>query len=310
MPRSIAYLYKFLIVFTLLLQGIAPAQKVKPAASSNQKLFYEDFITGFKQAWVELDAGSQQLIDQPDGDELLKTIRKYMGELGFDVVVATTSEKLEMVKKATTSCNNADFKFSWKSDGFDVSDISINVSDCNGTWFRFERSGVAKIDYSLERTLLTEWRKLLLHKRVKYDPARAPQLFKGSTGPSEASFKSKLDKDGAKDIEGIYELMKQPGESGLFQKLRIGIEKLNDISYRIYYFAGALFKNDWIDGEYKGEMIKTGKKDFYKVTWKNENKTIVDEVFCSSSEQGILIFQFVETTGTKERRFLKLYPVF
>lgn len=120
MPRSIAYLYKFLIVFTLLLQGIAPAQKVKPAASSNPKLFYEDFITGFKQAWVELDAGSQQLIDQPDGDELLKTIRKYMGELGFDVVVATTSEKLEMVKKATTSCNNADFKFSWKSDGFDV----------------------------------------------------------------------------------------------------------------------------------------------------------------------------------------------
>ncbi len=304
--------FRLKTVFLLIVLFSLPAvpQKVKPTSSSNPKLLYEDFITGFKQAWVELDGAAQQLIDQPDGDELLKTIRKYLSEQGFDLAFITTSEKLETVKKATTSCNNADFRFTWKGDGFEVSGISIHVSDCNGTMFFFERPGVAKIDYSLERTLLIEWRKLLNHKRSKYDPARAPQLFKGSAGPNEAAFKSKLDKNGAKDIEGIYELMKEPGESGLVQKLRIGIEKLSDMNYRIYYFAGAIFKADWQDGEFKGELTKTGKKDFYKVTWKNENKSMADEVFCSSSEQGILIFQFVENSGTRERRFLKLYPVF
>lgn len=300
----------FIALFLFLANAAIFPQKVKPTSSSNPKLLYEDFITGFKQVWVELDAGGQQLVDQPDGDELLSTIRKYLAEQGFDAATVTTSEKLEIMKKATTSCNNVDFKFTWKSDGFDVSGISIHVSDCNGTMFNFERPGVAKIDYSLERTLLTEWRKLLNHKRSKYDAGRAPQLFKGSTGPTEVNFKSKLDKNGAKDIEGVYELMKEPGESGLVQKLRIGIEKLSEMNYRIYYFGGAIFKADWQDGEYKGELTKTGKKDFYKATWKNENKTIADEVFCSSAEQGVLVFQFVENSGTKERRFLKLYPVF
>lgn len=303
-------LLQLLFIFLVLANPAVLPQKVKPASSSNPKLLYEDFITGFKSVWVELDDESQKLIDQPKGDELLKTLRKYAGELGFDVVVATTSEKLDNIKKATTSCNNADFRFTWKSDGFDVSDISIHISDCNGVWFRFEKQGVAKIDYSLERTLLTEWRNLLKHKRARFNPERTPQLIRGTTGPTESEFKSKLDTKGAKDIEGIYELMKEPGESGLVQKLRIGIEKLNDVSYRIYYFAGALFKGDWSDGEYKGEMTKTGKKDFYKVIWKSENKTLADEVFCSSAEQGILIFQFIEDTGTRERRFLKLYPVF
>ena len=299
-------------IFILLIIFIAPtsAQKVTPTAQSNPRLLYGEFITGFNNAWVELEAESQKLIDEPEGEELLATLKKYFRELGFDVVVATTSEKMEFIKKATTSCNNADFRFTWKSDGFEVSDISIRVSDCNGTWYTFEKPGIVKIDYSLERTLLTEWRKLLNHKRLKYDPDRTPQLIKGNTGLPETAFKNKLDKDDAKDIEGVYELMKVPGESALIQKLRIGIEKVNDVSYRIYYFAGALFKGDWTDGELKGEMTKTGKKDFYKVTWKNENKTMADDVFCSSAEQGILIFQFVENTGTRERRFLKLYPVF
>lgn len=303
---------KFLLcaIILFLSQSQVFAQKVKPSASSNPKLLYEDFITGFKNAWVELEAESQKLIDEPEGAELLATLKKYFGELGFDEVVVTTSEKLETVKKATTSCNNADFRFTWKSDGFDVSDLSIHVSDCNGTWYSFEKPGIVKIDYSLERTLLTEWRNLLKHKRARFNPERTPQLIRGTTGPTESEFKSRLDSKGAKDIEGIYELMKEPGESGLVQKLRIGIEKLNDVSYRIYYFAGALFKGDWLDGEYKGEMTKTGKKEFYKVIWKSENKTLADEVFCSSAEQGILIFQFIENTGTRERRFLKLYPVF
>lgn len=306
MIRTIFAAIPFLLIFSLPID----AQKVKPTDKSNPKLLYEEFITGFKQAWVELDASNQQLIDQPDGKELLKTIKKYLSELGFDPVFITTQEKIAIIKKSGTSCNLVEFGFSWKSDGFEVSELEIFVNDCNRNWFRFEKPGITIIDYSLERTLLTEWRKLLNHKRIIFDQEKVPKIIRGKNGPAEIAFKSILDKEGAKDIEGVYELMKEPGESPLVQKLKIGIEKVDDINYTIYYFSGALFKADWTDGEHKGDMIKTGKKDFYKVNWKGENKMLHDEVFCSSAEQGVLIFKFVESTGTKERRFLKLYPVF
>lgn len=306
MIQSMLVTFLFLFFFSLTIS----AQKVKPTDKSNPKLIYEEFITGFKQAWLELDDAHQQVIDQPDGKELLTTIRKYLSELGFDITFLTISEKIETIKKSGTSCNNVNFRFTWKSDGFEVSDLTIFVSDCNRNWFRFAKPGITIIDYSLERTLLTEWRKLLNHKRIMFDQEKVPQIIRGKNGPTEAAFKDLLDKKGAKDIEGVYELMKEPGESALVQKLKIGVEKLGDINYTIHYFSGALFKADWTDGEHKGEMVKTGKKDFYKVNWKGENKMLHDEVFCSSAEQGVLVFKFVESTGTKERRFLKLYPVF
>jgi hypothetical protein len=286
------------------------AQKVKPTEQSNPKLIYEDFITGFKNAWIEIDEKSQKGIDDGERGELLKTIKKYLAELGFESVVITTTEKLNLSKKNTTSCENAIFQLNWEADGFEIVNLSIQVSDCNGAFYKFVKKGVIKIDFSLERTLLTEWRKLLNHKKVIFDSERTPILFKGSVSLNEIAFKKKLDKNGAKDIEGVYELMKEPGSSGLVQKLRIGIEKQNEREYNIYYFSGALHKDDWTEGELKGEMTKTGKKDFYKVLWKRDNKTTDEEVFCSSTEQGILIFKFIEGSATKDYSYLKLYPVF
>ncbi|KAB2907825.1 MAG: hypothetical protein LC102_04485 [Ignavibacteriales bacterium] len=298
-----------LIVAFFVLQVNAAAQKVKPTDQSNPKLLYEDFITGFDEVWVELSPSAQQLIDTPEGDNQLTAIKKYIKELGFNKIIATTPEKIAATAKATTSCNFLKFEFKWKTDGFDISNISITVSDCNGTWFLFSRKGVVKVDYSVDRTLLVEWRKLLNHKRLKYDPTRTPQIFKGTVGLTEEEFRKKLNA-GAQDIEGIYELMKTPGATGIEQKLRIGVQKVNDVTYKIYYFEGALFKDDWQNGEYKGEITKTGKKDFFKVQWKDENKLMTENVFCSSSEQGILLFQFIKDSGTVELQFLKLYPVF
>ncbi|MBN8547490.1 MAG: hypothetical protein J0L60_15275 [Ignavibacteria bacterium] len=285
-------------------------QKVKPTEQSNPKLSYEDFITGFKSVWVEMDELTQSAIDQGKSGELVKTFKKYFSELGLDPCYITSEEKNELSRKASTSCTNVNFRFNWVSDGFEISDIFIHVSDCNGLFYKFIRKGTVKIDFSLERTLLTEWRKLLNHKRATYDPDRAPQLIKGTTGLTESEFRKKLDKEGAKDIEGVYELMKEPGSNELFRKLRIGIEKMNEREYRLYYYSGALHKSDWLDGEFKGDMTKTGKKDYYKVSWKRDNKTTDDEVFCSSAEQGMLSFSFIDGDKTVTMRFLKLYPVF
>lgn len=299
----------FLIFFLFICGTIVP-QKVKPSEQSNPKLSYEDFITGFKSVWVEVDEQTQSEIDQGKSGELVKTFKKYFGELGLDPCFITSEEKNEFSKKDPSACSNVNFKFNWRSDGFEISDIFIHVSDCNGLFYKFVRKGNVKIDFSLERTLLTEWRKLLNHKKSVYNPEKAPQLIKGTTGLTEAEFRKKLDKEGAKEIEGVYELMKEPGSNELFRKLRIGIEKMNDRDYRLYYYSGALHKGDWLDGEYKGDMVKTGKKDYYKVSWKRDNKTTDDEVFCSSAEQGMLSFYFIDGEKTVTMRFLKLYPVF
>ncbi len=294
----------FMFVFSLY------AQKVKPTEQGNTKLSYEEFITGFKSAWVEMGDATQAELDKGERGELLKTMRKYFAELGLEESFITTEEKNELSKKASTSCNNVNFRFNWISDGFEITDISIHVSDCNGVYFKFLKKGKVKVDFSLERTLLTEWRKLLNYKRATFNPEKTPQLIKGTTGPTEAEYRKKLDKEGAKDIEGIYELMKEPGDNELFRKLKIGIEKMNEREYRLYYFSGALHKSDWLDGEYKGDMVKTGKKDYFKVSWKRDNKSTDDEVFCSSAEQGMLIFTFIEGDKSVTLRFLKLYPVF
>ncbi len=124
-----------------------------------------------------------------------------------------------------------------------------------------------------------------------------------STSWNEYKLKEHWKKNGADEIEGIYE---NTVENTYVDKYKLSLVKSSN-GYNLIYLAGA--KGDgswrWSIGDIKAYLTPTATEYLYKVRWYMFDKSISEDLYITF-EKGFM--KIIWTNGNSDKLYLKLYP--
>jgi hypothetical protein len=106
----------------------------------------------------------------------------------------------------------------------------------------------------------------------KYDAGKKLNVYKCEPVISESRFRNYLDSNAhLTEFEGMYEL----SVANYFtSKYTVGILNSGD-SLSIIYFKGADYADDWVEGEVRGKLYKTGSENDFIADWLLIDKSVI-----------------------------------
>lgn len=295
------YLYKLLLVITLV-NGVTFSQK---PTQTNTDYSFNDFLKGVKYAAVIFGDEAQKEIDEGKYFTYTYYIKEFLKSIGFGYVAVTTEEKLKLQDAMESVCISCGVYFENKTKKGEYSDIKIIFQSCDDKLYQFSSNIVINENLS---ELKDVWQGLVYNKKPNYNEKYLLKLEKEMTDWDESKLKSYYINNGAKNLEGIYENLKLSSDEKQ-AKYKIGIVKNKDDGYDVVYIDGAKNYLDWIEGEIKARILKTGTPNLYKVNWNMANKSLNEDVVCFLDEMNILNFHFSEgNMDNPDIKYIKLFP--
>ena len=119
---------------------------------------------------------------------------------------------------------------------------------------------------------LLHGKRLALSFDRSYDVGKKLDVYKSEPVISESGFRNYLDSNAhLNEFEGLYEL----SVANYFtSKYTVGILNAGD-SLSIIYFKGADYADDWIEGEVKAKLYRTGSENNFIADWFLIDKAVI-----------------------------------
>ena len=136
------------------------------------------------------------------------------------------------------------------------------------------------------------------YKKPNFNSYNTLKLPKKQTCWTEYKVKQEYQKNGADNLEGIYE-----NSSNTEAKYQVALKKIKDI-YHLIYLSGANNHKNWSEGEIKATLVPTATPLFFKAKWVMANKSLNDD-FYISFEQGMMN---IIGSDKEKSMYIKMYP--
>ena len=237
-------------------------------------------ITGVKYVDFGFSTAQEQLIinnvNSLDAQVLIGFTNYIKSDLGLQPII-TAEQRQEIFKTVGSSCDVV--RFSYEFGEFNSRLIAVGNYP-----FTFSFIFCDKSTYSFKTKMYVDGL-TIYHKKAretcafefvnknKYDIKQRIAVKKANPIITELQFNNYLDTSLHKLVfEGIYQLFSTANNTS---KYKIGVFKSNDTLILIY-FDGANFKDDWVDGEFKGFLTKTSSENDFFVKWISLDKSEID----------------------------------
>nr|WP_320056951.1 serine protease [uncultured Bacteroides sp.] len=162
----------------------------------------------------------------------------------------------------------------------------------------FTSNDLQKYNYNLTSAAYEIMRRAYGSKKPPYNRYNTLNLAKWKTGWKKSLLIDDFQKNGIKDIEGVYE-----STNNSEAKYCVAVKKIKDL-YRLIYISGANNQEDWDEGELKATLIPTATPYLYKAKWIMANKKENSD-FYISFEQG---FMSVLDNNKRKSMYVKMFP--
>lgn len=294
---------RLLLITILFLQVSSLLAQEKPTSQTNYSLDFATFLSGVEYAQMVPSERVSGYINSESfkgymGNAVMG-IKNYIEAMGFTIILNNTTYNIKSQCDIVNIVFDFEFVYiSWDNKYF--KNISYTFITCNNDKFVF--NSYKTINYSNfdnQTDFYNSFLNCYKYKKPSYSSYNKLKLKRNSTSWSENKLKENWKKNGIDQLEGIYE---KSSASTNQPRYKVGLVKTSD-GYNLIYLSGAVYTNDWDEGELKATLIPTATSNLFKTKWYMANKTINEEWYMSF-EQGIINLL---TDGTKEL-YIKMYP--
>lgn len=298
---KIIYFTNLLLVCQLLWASSINDNNIQ-RSQSNPQLLFNNFISGTKYAFIELDAEEQKAIDT-EGNIFLQHFADYLKQqVGFEAVALTSIEKKQLQKKLESYCYISKVSVSATPIDNFFTNHSLQFESCNGDTFTFLSNDTIYNGSEALSKFDTLWN--AMHQtKVAFSSSKSLQLAQKPTAWNKKTLSEYFSQNKIENIEGIYE--KIVINSVEMDKYKLGVVKDAEQNFDIIYLEGAINFKDWNEGELMGKIITTGTDNFYKVEWFSQDKKLDQNVYVALDTYGLLHFTFA---NSNKMSYLKLFP--
>lgn len=279
--------------------------KYNPDIQSNPDIKIYNYLNGISSAIVITDEKLEAIFADDDQfySKYYGTIKSYLTSIGIENIAITLDEQNWLEQNIPLE-NTATFQLKVDNTKNYISKFSLIVKTCNQDEFIFNRIMDYYIQDNWDQILLGKLKEMYFNKII-YDPLVSLKLNKEMTNWNRRDLEKHFTENSIDNFEGIYE--KYGGlNSEHNSNYKIALIKENEF-YNIIYLEGAN-KNNWVEGELKGQISKTSIKDFYKVKWVMSDKSKNENVYLSTNTTNILEFDFLNREYSNKVKYLKMFP--
>ena len=197
----------------------------------------------------------------------------------------------------------------WGVSSYNTKVSTINVNTQNGNTYYFKVEGKSPFTggyFELEQTDKLKQSGSLKKKKfvtgsdLAVSPGESLTNLQG-TGWTKDKLKEHWAKNGAQDIEGIYEKV----GSGIQYELAVVKE---DNEYKIIYLSGASGTN-WTEGDLKAKLEKTANFGIFKCDWYMINRVLAQDELVIF-EKSIMTTRSETQSKSGQSKYLKVYPTY
>ena len=277
-------MFKILVSFSLLffISEKSLSQKKSEIKKQHERMIdtLKRNITGVKYVDFGFSNAQEQMVlnnlNSLDAQVLIGFVNYIKMDLGLQAIV-TSEQRKEMLKTATSSCDivrfNYDFgEFNSKFMALGTYPLTFSFTFCNKSKYTFKTKlhvdGLTNYAKRTRETCAFEF-----INKGKYDITERKEIKKNPTIVTESEFSKYLDTTLIKlPLEGIYQLFSSVNNTS---KYKVGIFNTND-TLKVIYFGGADFKDDWVNGELKGFLIRTTSENDFFAKWVSLDKSQMD----------------------------------
>lgn len=251
---------------------------------------YKEFI---KKGEVNYSMFLQQIINN--------TTKSYFLNLNYDIYFDYNIN----ISMQESLCDIGYLLVGFNFNSATLSNFSLTILDCNNDYFQY----LDKRSISMDLLNLTiDQKEGIIRNEIDlifgkpyyiYNVNEKLKLKGETTNWTLSKIQTKLDSDEINQFEGIYEIV---NNKQFEAKYKIGIINNNGY-FNIIYLAGAINKDDWKEGDLKGQFIETADSKILRGTWFMANKIANQNAYLECD--GSFIKLIIEG---EESLYLKLYP--
>ncbi|MCD4677477.1 MAG: serine protease [Desulfobacula sp.] len=293
--EMVQLLYTSILLFQF---SILIAQE-RPNSQTNYRLDFNKYLSGVKYTQLIL---SERVTRYQDDDYIsgfidlpIYGIVEYIEQMGFPPSSTNIINSLCDIVYI-----EVDFEFVYSRDFKYFRDISYTFITCNEDKIFFKSNeSIAFDNFNTKNDFYNSFLNCYKYKKPTYSIFNKLKLKRNPTKWTEYKLKDNWSKNGIGQYEGIYE---ESPHSNNQTRYKVGLLKITE-GYCLIYLSGALYSEDWDEGEIKAILFPSATPNFFKAKWYMGNKSINNDYYISF-DQGIMNF----IDGESKKIYVKMYP--